>query len=200
MGFNGEVVVFRSAAEPRDIAPLVGTETHELLDVWPLKDGWRAMHIRPYAQPYKYDAEWLAATAENTGAPVLACWVFESDVAHIRGLSHGAGAWEAWLNIPYGAEMMTRDTVIEEWLELPQPEADRLWTRTVEAAAERMAAGIPSAAMRAAEWAGQAGYAVPAGPIEELLAGPTELFVEVGFFKLLVRLGLAEADFDPGDG
>jgi hypothetical protein len=61
----------------------------------------------------------------------------------------------------------------------------------------RLTREIPLIAQKAAVWAEQAGYSVPAAPVEELLKAPCDLFIQWGFFKLLYRLGLTDTDFDP---
>lgn len=202
MGFNGEIIVVRSDAEPEKLGRFIGTEGHEIHGDWPLIDGWRAIHVRPYAEPYKYDDEWLAELSANTGAPVLACWVFESDVAHIRGLS-GAGAWTAWLNVPYAAYMIVQEALREIDTELfeagGQEAIDGYLAQHCPEAQAHLESEISLVSRQAAEWAAQAGHSVPAEPVEELLNAAPEVFVQWGFFKLLYRLGLMETDFDPDD-
>jgi hypothetical protein len=201
MGFNGEIVVFRSQADPKELGRFIGTEHHVIRSVWPLNGDWRAIYIRPYAEPYEYDDEWLAELSATTDAPVLACWVFESDVAHIRGLS-SAGAWDCWLNLRYAASMLVEQGLDDDGPDLmeqddPADAFDRYRSKHFEEESARLTREIPLAARKAAAWAEQAGYAVPAEPIEALLRAPRELFIQWGFFKLLYRLGLTDTDFDP---
>ena len=97
MGFNGDVVVFRSSAELSELAPHVGGDEHPVYLTWPYSDGWQAVHVRHFEQPYEFDERWIADLMDRTGAPVLVCNVFESDVAHVRGAS-SAGTWRAgWI-------------------------------------------------------------------------------------------------------
>lgn len=203
MGFNGEIIVVRSQAAPRSLGPFIDTQGHEVRTDRPLRDAWRALHVRPFAEPYEYDDDWLAEVSANTGAPVLACWVFESDLAHIRGLS-SAGVWDCWLNLPYAASMLVEDEleqVAPGLLEEGDPDAlDRYRSEHFEEESARLTREIPLAAQKAAAWAEQAGYSVPAEPIEELLRAPRELSIQWGFFKLLYRLGLTDTDFDPKAG
>ena len=200
MGFNGEVIVVRSQASPEDLGRFIGTVGHDVRFDWALSGGWRAIHVRAWAEPYSYDHEWLAEVSATSGAPVLACWVFESDVAHIRGLS-SAGAWDCWLNLPYAAGMLAEQAVDEAAPALndegaPDVSGHHHAERLAEESA-RLTREIPLAARRAAAWAAQAGYPVRAEPIEELLRAPRELFIQWGFFKLLYRLGLTDTEFDP---
>lgn len=202
MGYNGEIVVVKSQASPRDLGPFIDTETHHVSHDWPLQHGWRAIHVMPYAEPCEYDNDWLAEVSARTGAPVLACWVFESDLAHIRGLS-SAGTWECWLNLPSAASLLVEqglDEVVETLLEEGDDAFDRYRSEHYELEAARLTHAIPSAAQKAAAWARQAGYTVAAEPIEELLRAPRELQVQWGFLKLLYRLGLTTTDFIPDDG
>jgi hypothetical protein len=200
MGFNGEIIVVRSQANPQDLGRFIGTEDHQVRGDWPLSSGWRAIHVRPWAEPFEYDAEWLAEVSATSGAPVLACWVFESDVAHIRGLS-SVGTWDCWLNLPYAASMLA-DQALDEVAPALSDEGgpdvfDRYRSERLAEESARLTREIPLAAQQAAAWAAQAGYTVRAEPIEELLRAPREQFVQWGFFKLLYRLGLTDTDFDP---
>lgn len=199
MGFNGEIIVVRSEVTPRALGPFIDTESHPVRGDWPLRNGWRAIHVRPFAEPYEYDGAWLAGLSATTGAPVLACRVFESDLAHIRGLS-SAGDWDCWLNLPYAAGMLVEQGLEEVAPALLEGEPDaleRYRAQRFEEESVRLTREIPLAAQKAAGWAEQAGYAVPAEPVEELLKAPRELFIQWGFFKLLYRLGLTDTDFDP---
>lgn len=194
MAFNGEIVVVRGSVG--------GTEEHELVAEWPLKDGWRALHLDP-GDDDKYDDEWLAETSAATGAPVLACWVLDGDVAHIRGVS-GAGDWDAWLNPPSAARMIAQDVFDDVIADLAEEEdgleaVDRLLATQSKEMLARLESEIPLAARKAAEWAAQAGYRVPADPIEDLLSARLEAVAHWGFFRLLYRLGLRETDLDPAD-
>ena len=91
MGFNGEVLVGRGAGFVGALNQFWNWD-EEVSSDWPLRDGWRAVHVRTPAF-----GDELAEFAEVVGEPVLACWVLESDMGHIRGIS-AAGQWEAWLN------------------------------------------------------------------------------------------------------
>ena len=168
-----------------------------------MRHGWRAIHVRPFAEPYEYDDDWLAEVSVTTGAPVLACWVFESDVAHIRGLST-AGRWECWLNVSYAASMLVERELEEAapaLLDEGGPDALGLYrSKHIEEESARLMREIPLAARKAVAWAEQAGYTVPVEPVEELLRAPVEVFIQWGFFKLLYRLGLTDTDFDPETG
>ena len=85
MGFNGDVVVYRSPRALAEFDPSVGTSHHAVFGEWEGKDGWRITHVRHDADPVEYDRGWLTRLAEATGHPTLVCNVFESDVARMRG-------------------------------------------------------------------------------------------------------------------
>ncbi len=199
MGFNGEIIVVRSQANPEDLGRFIGTVGHDVRGDWPLSGGWRAIHVRPWVEPYTYDYEWLAEVSATSGAPVLACWVFESDVAHIRGLT-SVGTWDCWLNLPYAASMLAEQALdgAAALNDEGGPDvSDHYRSQRLAEESARLTREIPLAAQKAVAWAEQAGYAVRAEPIEELLRAPRELFIQWGFFKLLYRLGLTDTDFDP---
>lgn len=201
MGFNGEIVVVQGGARPADRGAFIGVKDGEFLAEWPLKDGWRAIHVEP-SEDDKYDDYWLAEALEVTGAPVLACWVSGGDVAHIRGLS-GAGDWDTWLNLPRAATMIV-DELLEDVAEDlaeegGQAAVDRFRSVQRREMLNRLEYELPLAARKAAEWAAAAGYRVPAGPVEDLLSARRETSVQWGFFQLLYRLGLRETDFEPED-
>lgn len=109
---------------------------------------------------YEYDDDWLAEVSATTGAPVLACWVFESDVAHIRGLSR-TGKWDCWLNLSYAAGMLVEQSLEEvasALLDEGEPDAlDRYRSEHFEEESARLTREISLVAQKAAAWAEQAG-------------------------------------------
>jgi hypothetical protein len=199
MRFNGEIIVVR-CGRSSDCASFIGIREHELGTEWPLRHSWQAIAVSPQDEPYKYDRAWIAEIATITGAPVLACWVSEDRVAHIRGLSD-AGGWDAWLNPRYAAFLAVQEILEEIGGELYEEGGraaiDRYLAERCPEVFARLEAAIPEASRRAAEWAAQAGFEVPVGPIEDLLSAPRESFVQQGFFELLDRLGLRDGDLVP---
>jgi hypothetical protein len=200
MGFTGEIVVVQGGTRPADRGAFLGVRDDEFVAEQPLRDGWRAIHVVPADEQDKYDDYWLAEVFELTGAPVLACWVFDSEVAHVRGVSK-AGEWDTWLNPPYAATMIVRELLEDVGEDLfedgGQEAVDRFRTIQTREMLNRLEDEIPLAARKAAEWAAEAGYRVAAGPVEDLLSARPEAVVEWGVFKLLFRLGLRESDFVP---
>ncbi|MYW02581.1 hypothetical protein [Streptomyces sp. SID3343] len=183
MSFNGDIVVLRGETSLVDLAPDVGGETHPVYSEWRYAHGWCAVHVRHFAAPRGYDRAWLTALAAATGSPVLVCSVFESDVAHVQGLS-GADYWEGWLDPGTAASRLAGDRLVRA-----HGRGD--WARYRDQAAAWLEQDRPRVAQAAVRWAAAAGHTVPAGPIAELLGLRRDPFVEDLFFHLLTRLGLA---------
>ena len=81
MGFNGEVLVGRGKDFISALNQFWNWDEEVSAD-WSLRDGWRAVHVQTPAF-----GDELTEFAEVVGGPVLACWVFESDMGRIRGIS-----------------------------------------------------------------------------------------------------------------
>ncbi|GAA2013219.1 hypothetical protein GCM10009839_04850 [Catenulispora yoronensis] len=189
MGFNGEVLVGRGEAFIGAIDRFWNWYEEVLAD-WPLRDGWHAVHVRTPAF-----GDELAELAQAVDGPILACWVFESDLGHVRGISD-AGQWEAWLNPAYAAQLHAMTAVDEENSDGSYPSGTprrqaRREQLEMEYAAE-LDADRPAAARAAAAWAAQSGLHVDAAHLEEILATRWELFAQRGFFAMLAVLGLAD--------
>jgi hypothetical protein len=136
----------------------------------------------------------------DTGAPVLAAYVADSDYGQLAGASTTHGQWGTWLDASAAFHFECDHLVMTG---MPKAVAKRH--------AQQMIAGFglpPSeAARRATEWAREAGYAVPIGPIRQILATrrPPGLgaalrlpwkryvFAEEMFFALLDHLGVPYA-------
>ncbi|GCD97481.1 hypothetical protein [Embleya hyalina] len=188
MGFNGDIVVLRADTPLADLAPYVGGEGHPVYAEWAYRDGWRAVHVRHFEDPYAFQGPWLTDLAARTGSPVLVCGVFESDVAHVQGLS-GTDFWEGWLDPGTAASRLARN----RW----HRGGDRGdLARFRGEAAAWLEEDRPRVAEAAVRWAAAAGYEVRPEPILELLSLRRDPFVEQLFFTLLNHLGLAEV---PGE-
>ena len=199
MGFNGDVVVFRSSAELSELAPHVGAERHPVSSTWSYSGGWQAVHIRHFDEPYEFNEPWIAELMARTGAPVLVCNVFESDAAHVQGVS-SAGTWEAWLDhgsaaVRLGAERW--NAFMEEFIanddnddgEPLDPPYHMVEVFEREAA-ESLELGRAQCAQDAVRWAAAAGREIPVEPIMQLLAAKRDPFVQTLFFRLLIHLGI----------
>lgn len=44
---------------------------HPVYSKWSYSDGWQAVHVRHFEQPYEFDETWIADLMNRTGAPVL---------------------------------------------------------------------------------------------------------------------------------
>ncbi|MFE3197345.1 hypothetical protein [Embleya sp. NPDC059237] len=184
MGFNGDIVVLRADTPLADLAPYVGGEGHPVYAEWAYRDGWRAVHVRHFEDPYAFQGPWLTDLAARTGSPVLVCGVFESDVAHVQGLS-GTHFWEGWLDPGTAASRLAQN----RW-DRGGGRGD--FARFQDEAAAWLEQDRPRVAEAAVRWAAAAGYEVRPEPILELLGLCRDPFVEQLFFTLLDHLGLTE--------
>ena len=189
MGYNGEVLVGRGDAFEAAVRAMWDWD-YDVRSFWPLRDGWHAAHVRDPAED-----EELEEFARAVGGPVLACWVFESDMGHIRGVGPG-GTWEAWLNADYAAHLRAGEVVGDEMAEGTDPfgspaDQARLALLTEEYTAELLAER-PAAVRSAVAWAGDAGLRADAERIGEILADPWRPQAQRGFFTLLTELGLRD--------
>ncbi|MEU0936428.1 hypothetical protein [Embleya sp. NPDC005971] len=182
MGFNGDIVVLRARTPLADLAPYVGGNGHPVYGEWTYADGWRAVHVRHFEDPYAFQGPWLTDLAARTGSPVLVCGVFESDVAHVQGLS-GTDFWEGWLDPGSAATQLAGN----RWNRAGQ-HGD--FGRFRDEAAAWLEEDRPRVAEAAVRWAAAAGYRVPPEPILELLSLQRDPFVQHLFFELLTCLGL----------
>jgi hypothetical protein len=132
---------------------------------------------------------------EQTGHPVLAAVVLDSDGAQLIGYSPKAGRWGGWLMLeriighidpkawPYVYE--------DENGEIQSDEGEDYQRRFREARDRLYEVGPPGhlAAPLAVRWAAEAGDAPTAAAVEAVLNGG-EVFAEDLFFQLLDVLGL----------
>jgi hypothetical protein len=139
----------------------------------------------------------LPRLAKESQAPVLAAFIADSDYGQMAGLSQLLGRWEAWLDADT-ARLFERDHLVMQGVS--KAEANRQALRMI------AGFGLPpaAAAERATQWARVAGYAVPVGPVRQILASrrppgvsallrlPWKRYVlaEEMFFALLDNLGL----------
>jgi hypothetical protein len=164
-------------------------------------DGWQVVQI--HRGPKGWDsrplpADWerlLVFVMQQTGHPVLAAVVLDSDGAQLIGYSPHAGRWGGWLMLeriiahldpaalPYAYE--------DENGEIQVDEGEDYQRRLREARERLYQVGPPGhlAAPLAVRWANEAGYAPTAAAVEAVLNGG-EVFAEDLFFQLLDVLGL----------
>lgn len=200
MGYWGTFIVARSSQPVTRLDELAavagqvmgqraGGDGWQVVQIGSLPDGWDS----PSAP-----AAWerlLVSVMEQTGHPVLAAVVLDSDGAQLIGYSPGAGRWGGWLMLdrilghldpdalPYVDEDENGETVVDEGED---------YQRRVREIRDRMyQAGLPGrlAAPLAVRWASEAGYTAGPEAVEAVLNGD-EVFAEDLFFRLLDTLGL----------
>lgn len=190
MGFNGDVLVGRGEAFTAVLGRIWNRE-EEVIETWPLCDGWQAVYVRSPAEPDE-----LRELAEAADSPVLACEVFESSTGYIRAVS-AAGYWEARLN-PEDAAARRAWNAVDERIGgnlypegTPQDHAE-VKHLTAQYAAEFDAQR--SATRRAAiAWAAESGLRADADRVESALAAHWGTAVREGFLAFLSAVGIDPA-------
>lgn len=101
MGFWGTFVVARSG---RPLVELDGLKAaaDRVAWQWTGGDGWQVVQVHrgPKGYAQRLPADWerlLVAVMQQTGHPVLAAVVLDSDGAQLIGYSPKAGRWGGWL-------------------------------------------------------------------------------------------------------
>jgi hypothetical protein len=132
---------------------------------------------------------------EQTGHPVLAAVVLDSDGAQLVGYSPKAGRWGGWLMLEGIISHLDHTALPEAWEDEhgePQVDLGEDYHRRVRQAMERMyQVGPPAhlAAPLAVRWANEAGFAPTIAAVEAVL-NRDEVFAEDLFFELVDVLGL----------
>jgi hypothetical protein len=200
VGFWGTYIV---ACAGQPVTELEGLEASADQVVWQRTggDGWQVVQV--HRGPDGYDATalpaaWerlLVSVMEQTGHPVLAAVVLDSDGVQLIGYSPKAGRWGGWLMLgriighidpsawPYGYE--------DENGEMQLDEGDDYQRRLREAEERLYEVGPPGhlAAPLAVRWATEAGFSPTVAAVEAVLDGG-EVFAEDLLFQLLEVLGL----------
>jgi hypothetical protein len=201
VGYWGTFIVARS---DRPVTELEALKAAADQAVWQRTggDGWQVVQI--HRGPEGYDsrtlpAGWerlLVSVMEQTGHPVLAAVVLDSDGAQLIGYSPNGGRWGGWLMldriITHLDPTAWPDAYEDENGELQFDEGED-YQRRLRAARERLyQVGGPGhvAAPLAVRWATEAGYAPAAAAVEAVLDGG-EVFAEDLFFQLLDVLELS---------
>ena len=197
MGFNGDVVVYRSPLAPADLDASVGTSGHPIFGEWTGNDGWRVVHVRHDDDPYEYDREWLTGFAAATGHPVLVCNVFESDVARLRGVA-GALFVDGWLDPDAATHALAGhwfQKIADEMNEDPYYVGGEFGSKQfydalaveVRGALDRARPDVVEAVVA---WARANGYDVASEEVDRHLQRKATPYVESLFFDLLRLIGL----------
>lgn len=199
MGFWGTFIVARS---DRPVTELEGLKAAADQVAWQRTggDGWQVVQV--HRGPNGYDSQTLPAgwerllvsVMEQTGHPVLAAVVLDSDGAQLIGYSPNAGRWGGWLMldriITHLDSTAWPDAYEDENGELQFDEGEDYQRRLREARERLSEVGGPGhvAAPLAVQWAIEAGYAPAAAAVEAVLDGGA-VFAEDLFFQLLDVLG-----------
>ncbi|MFD5570221.1 hypothetical protein [Streptomyces cadmiisoli] len=164
MGYWGYFVVGRDERPLAELDALSGVPDAALRQSAP--DGWQVWEHAGADG----DIGSMNALAAETGAPALFGYVMDSACVVIEAAAPHSGAWTACLAraatagyLGAGSEGLTLDDYFLE----PR-----------------------DAAERAVAWAAEAGHAVPAEPLLDVLTAEPEQLAENLFFRLLDRLGV----------
>lgn len=200
MGYWGTFIVARSG---RPLMELEGLKASADLVSWQRTggDGWQVVQI--HRGPNGWDsqglpADWerlLVSIMEQTGNPVLAAVVLDSDGAQLIGYSPNAGRWGGWLmleRIIMHLDAAALPYVYEDENGEIQVDEGEDYQRQLRKIRDRLyRVGPPGhlAAPLAVAWAIEAGYSPAAAAVEAVLNGG-EVFAEDLLFQLLDVLGL----------
>jgi hypothetical protein len=202
VGFWGTLVVARSGRPLEELDGLKAA-AHHVAWRWTGGDGWQVVQL--HRSPDGYDsqrlpADWerlLVSVMEQTGHPVLAAVVLDSDGAQLIGYSPNAGRWGGWLMLERIVAHLDYTALPEAWKDEhggPQVDLGEDYQRRVRQAMERLhQVGPPGdlAAPLAVRWANEAGFAPTVAAVGAVLNGD-DAFAEDLFFELLEVLGLPD--------
>ncbi|MFI2652748.1 hypothetical protein [Micromonospora fulviviridis] len=125
-------------------------------------DGWRVYSL-PDNVIFGDGDGVLPQLVKESDAPVLAAYVADSDYGQLVGLSLVHGRWEPWLDAKT-VFLFERDYLVMKGM--AKADANRQAQQAI------TAFGLPpgEAAKRAIQWAREAGYLVPVGPVRQIVA------------------------------
>lgn len=167
MGWWGSLIVGRSDQQIAELAAL--EEYGQTLELWAeLGDGWQVWAHNGWELADDVEG-WLPAFAAECESPVLTAYFFDSDCADVRGFGARSGPWAACLGRESMQSYLSEDGGnVEETFPSAQ-----------------------AAALLAARWSAEAGYAADDGALVRVLkAGRGKPFAEDLFDDLLEALGL----------
>jgi hypothetical protein len=201
VGFSGTIIVVRSD-QPVDrlpaLAPLVAECRLERVGA----DGWQVVRVSHGSEALDLVLELtslpgggeatLRALMEQTGNPVIAADIIDSDAGHVVGYSP-AGRFGGWLHWDLAREYWGG---VKPWDENGDSiEDDPGYQARLQAAANALEARYgpagAAAAPAALAWAGEAGLRPDAEAVAAALAAKN-IFAEETFFDLIAALGVAE--------
>jgi hypothetical protein len=205
MGFWGTYIVTR-AAQPLTGLPALQAAAEDICWHGRGDGGWQAVQVHRGPAGWEsadLPAAWeetLRALMKQSGGPVLAAVVLDSDGAQLIGYSPRQGRWGGWLALdaiighidPDGWPGL--DWVDDE--EEPRREDDETYLPRYRAVVGRLsaAAGPPgeAAVPGLLGWAAEAGLEPDTAGVSAALDGHREIFAEDLFFALLAALGVPE--------
>ena len=166
-------------------------------------EGWQVVQI--HRGPDGWDsaslpAAWervLISIVEQTGRPVLAAVVLDSDGAQLVDHSPKAGRWGGWLGLDRIIMHLDSDAAPyaheDENCEWQVDEGEEYQHRIGEAKQRLYEVGPPAhlAAPLAVRWANEAGYTPTCSAVESAMDND-DVFVEDQFFRFLGAMGLPE--------
>jgi hypothetical protein len=200
MGFWGTFIVGRSEQSLLGYPAL--TEVSDAIG-WHGRgsDGWQVVQVDngpagwdTHYPPGAWEAM-LTALMEQTGHPVLAATILDSDGGQLIGYSPRAGRWGGWLQLDTIISAYDLDDFSPEYSGAGDIHDQAGYQRHLDALRQRLsaAAGPPgaTAAPLAIAWAAEAGLKPDAPAVAAALDGE-DAFAENLFYKLLVALGVPE--------
>jgi len=206
VGFWGTFIVARSSRPVMELDGLTAL-VDRVVGQHAGGDGCQVVQLHRWPEEWNASpspAGWeavLVAVMEQTGQPVLAGTVFDSDGAQLIGYGPKAGRWGGWLMLErimgyldraavgYAYEDDNGDTQVEE-----------VDDQTLREIRDRLYGICPPAhiaAPLAVRWASEAGLTADSSRVEAVLGGHAT-FAEDLFYRLLTVLGLpgmADAEY-----
>lgn len=206
MGFWGTFIVTR-ADEPLPELPALRDAAESVMWHGRGPGGWQAVQVHRGPDGWEsadLPASWeatLRALMAQSGHPVLAAVVLDSDGAQLIGYSPEAGRWGGWLML----DCIIGHIVPDAWPKIvywdeetgrPVMEAadDPDYQRRYQAALDQLHAigpAAPGAAPLAVTWAAEAGLQPDPVAVEAALEAVT-VFCSEAFFGLLSALGVPD--------
>lgn len=189
MGYWGEFVVVRSERSARQLDPLshgfcrrghdecIGFERER-------DDAWQVVPVR-HGLPGTTE-ETVRRLAEQTGAPALICYVFDSDTGLLHGWSQAGGPWRTWFRPQFAAEYeVATDISYEDETGMPSTAYQAAWDEEL----DRIVRDMPEHTRRLATWATHAGWTPDPDAVYRALMRDDRGFAEEQFGELLDALG-----------
>jgi hypothetical protein len=211
MGFWGTFIVTR-AEQPLAELPALGPSADKIDWQQGGHDGWQVVQVHDgpagwaaYGLPAAWEGT-LRALMEQSGHPVIAATILDSDCGQLIGYSPKAGRWGGWLDLKMALQYMDRTVSDGDdgsiWWdedgqvhspngEITDDQRERYQRRYDAALAHFLTIGpdAEGATPLAIAWALEAGLQPDAAAVLAALKGE-EVFAEDQFFNLLTALGI----------